>query len=86
MEPNGGVVRPLTVETYTDAPVAERLRPLDFEAFYRRSWNAVYRPLAVTLGNSDLAAEAVDEAMSRTYLRISCTLRSVLKGSTGASP
>jgi RNA polymerase sigma-70 factor (ECF subfamily) len=46
-----------------------RLRAFDFDAFYRTSWQAVYRPLAATLGDVDLAAEAVDEAMARALAR-----------------
>ena len=69
MEPSGGVVRPVIVETDTDTPAMERLRPLDFEVFYRQSWDVVYRPLAATLGDSDLAAEAIDEAMARAYAK-----------------
>jgi RNA polymerase sigma-70 factor (ECF subfamily) len=38
-----------------------------FEAFYQSSRQHVFRALALTLGNSDLAAEAVDEAMVRAY-------------------
>jgi RNA polymerase sigma-70 factor (ECF subfamily) len=55
-----------------DATVADEvavLRPAGFEAFYRSSWRAVYRPLAATIGDPDLAAEAVDEAMTRAYAR-----------------
>ncbi len=46
-----------------------QLRPDGFEAFYRVSWGLVYRPLAATLGDADLAAESVDEAMSRAFAR-----------------
>lgn len=41
----------------------------DFEIFYTDRWNEVYRTLAVTLRNSDLAREATDEAMVRAYSR-----------------
>lgn len=68
MEPSGGVVRPLIVDAIVDHRAA-RLRPTDFETFYRASWPAVYRPLAATLGDADLAAEAVDEAMARAFAR-----------------
>jgi DNA-directed RNA polymerase specialized sigma24 family protein len=40
-----------------------------FCAFYRSSRDPVARALAVTLGDPDLAAEAVDEAMARAYQR-----------------
>ncbi len=45
------------------------IAPPTFEDFYRRSWVEVYRPLAATIGDPDLAAEAVDEAMVRAYAR-----------------
>jgi len=44
------------------------VRP-DFDAFYRSSWDEIYRPLAVTLQDADLAREAVDEGMVRAYRR-----------------
>lgn len=40
-----------------------------FEAFYRRERPGLYRSLALTLGDADLAAEAVDEAMTRACQR-----------------
>lgn len=40
-----------------------------FPEFYRAHVTRVYRALAVTLGNDDLAREAVDEAMTRAYAR-----------------
>lgn len=46
-----------------------RLRPTRFEEFYRVAWEEVYRPLAATLRDADLAAEAVDEAMVRCFVR-----------------
>jgi RNA polymerase sigma-70 factor (ECF subfamily) len=46
-----------------------QLRPGGFEGFYRVSWSLVYRPLAATLGDADLAAESVDEAMARAFAR-----------------
>lgn len=42
---------------------------LDFEGFYSRERVPLYRALALTIGDSDLAAEAVDEAMVRAYQR-----------------
>ena len=39
----------------------------DFGVFYAESWDRVYRPLAVTLGDHELAREAVDEAMVRAF-------------------
>jgi hypothetical protein len=47
------------VETDTKIEPVSHVRITDFEVFYRRSWDGVYRPLAATLGDSDLAAEAV---------------------------
>lgn len=42
-------------------------QPAEFESFYRAVWNRIYRALAVTLDDPDLAREAVDEAMVRAY-------------------
>ena len=68
MELGDEVVRPLSMDTAIDHVVG-RLRPFEFEDFYRTSWLAVYRPLAATLGDADLAAESVDEAMVRAFAR-----------------
>ena len=38
-----------------------------FEVFYRAQVDRVYRALTVTLGDPQLAREATDEAMARTY-------------------
>ncbi|CAN5866151.1 RNA polymerase sigma factor [soil metagenome] len=40
-----------------------------FEAFYETNRQHIFRALALTLGNSDLAADSVDEAMVRAYQR-----------------
>lgn len=40
-----------------------------FTAFYRANSDRVYRALAVSLGNDDLARDAADEAMARAYAR-----------------
>lgn len=40
-----------------------------FDAFYRRERAPLFRALALTLGDADLAADAVDEAMARAYQR-----------------
>lgn len=40
---------------------------VDFDGFYRDSWDRVYRPLAVILRDHELARESVDEAMVRAY-------------------
>ncbi|NOY55661.1 MAG: sigma-70 family RNA polymerase sigma factor [Actinobacteria bacterium] len=43
------------------------IHPVDFGTFYRVTWERVYRPLAVTLGDHELARESVDEAMVRAF-------------------
>jgi RNA polymerase sigma factor (sigma-70 family) len=45
---------------------AEAAEP--FEAFYRAHVDRVYRALVVTLGDPQLAREATDEAMTRSYV------------------
>ena len=50
----------------TDASV-QRVREQSFEDYYRNHRERMLRALALTLGDSDLAAEATDEAMVRTY-------------------
>jgi DNA-directed RNA polymerase specialized sigma24 family protein len=45
------------------------LRPTDFEPFYLRTWDDVYRTLALVTGNLDIAREATDEAMARALQR-----------------
>lgn len=52
-----------------------RLRTTTFEAFYESAWDAVYRPVAIVLGDPALAAEAVDEAMTRAFERWSSVSR-----------
>lgn len=44
-----------------------RMKESSFEGYYRTNRQHIFRALALTLGNRDLAAEAVDEAMTRTY-------------------
>lgn len=51
----------------TTVHVGALTREADFDAFYRRERSALFRALALTLGDRDLAAEAVDEAMARAY-------------------
>ena len=46
---------------------AEVSRTAEFDAFYRRERPTLYRALALTLRDADLAAEAVDEGMVRAY-------------------
>ena len=57
----------MVVSASRDAP-AEPLVD-GFESFYRVHVDRVYRALAVTLRDDDLAREAVDEAMARAYAR-----------------
>ena len=55
----------------TEEPIAEHavgtLAPRDFEDFYRSRREQVFRGLALTLRDRDLAADATDEAMARAY-------------------
>ena len=68
LELGDGFVRPLSMDVVIE-DAAGRLRPTDFEDFYRLSWSLVYRPLAATLGDADLACESTDEAMARAFAR-----------------
>jgi RNA polymerase sigma-70 factor (ECF subfamily) len=49
--------------------VVEQTEQLAFHDFYAGSRDRVGRALAVTLGDADLAADSVDEAMARAYQR-----------------
>lgn len=49
------------------AQVGTLTKDVEFESFYRGERAPLYRALALTLGDADLAAEAVDEAMVRAY-------------------
>jgi DNA-directed RNA polymerase specialized sigma24 family protein len=42
---------------------------LDFTEFYAATRDQVVRALSLTLGDSDLAADATDEALARAYLK-----------------
>lgn len=53
----------------TPVQAGELTRSASFDDFYRLERGALYRALALTLGDRDLAAEAVDEAMVRAYQR-----------------
>ena len=44
-----------------------RMQHVSFEAFYRQNRQNLFRALALTLGDRDLAADAADEAMARAY-------------------
>lgn len=52
-----------------------RITYANFDAFYASCWDHMYRSLAVTLRDSDLAREAVDEAMVRAFQRWSTVRR-----------
>ncbi len=58
---------PLAAEAWT-AEVA-MTEPLPFVAFYRDERDRLSRALTLTLGDTHLAVEAVDEAMVRAYQR-----------------
>lgn len=53
-------------ERRIDASV-QRVREQSFEDYYRNHRERMLRALGLTLGDFDLAAEATDEAMVRTY-------------------
>lgn len=55
--------------------VVEDTERLAFHDFYVGSRDRVGRALAVTLGDTDLAADSVDEAMARAYQRWSSVSR-----------
>lgn len=58
----------LVMDTALDR-AGQQLIEVEFEAFYRNRWDEIYRTLAVTLRDPDLASEAVDEAMTRAFER-----------------
>lgn len=55
--------------TDVSTDVAGRVPFEPFEAFYRANSDRLYRALALSLSNDDLAREAADEAMVRVYAR-----------------
>lgn len=65
--------RVLTVEPSSAAVAVDRSSSSagveSFEHFYRAQADRVYRALAVTLGDADLARDATAEAMARAYAR-----------------
>jgi RNA polymerase sigma factor (sigma-70 family) len=83
MEPNeaaervSAVQQPDVVSTVDPGlyVVVEDTERLAFHDFYSGSRDRVGRALAVTLGDADLAAESVDEAMARAYQRWSSVSR-----------
>jgi RNA polymerase sigma factor (sigma-70 family) len=54
---------------HATVPHAEHEMVVSFEAFYRLTRPRVYRALALTLGSSDMALDATDEAMTRAAAR-----------------
>ena len=68
MEPGVRLMRPWDMDhVATVGSYQVRAKHQDFDAFYRSTWDDVYRPLAVTLRDPDLASEALEEAMTRAY-------------------
>jgi RNA polymerase sigma-70 factor (ECF subfamily) len=69
----------LSVERQAEPPVRHAapvpVRDDTFEAFYRVQADRVYRALAVTLADQQLAREATDEAMARAYARWDALIR-----------
>jgi RNA polymerase sigma factor (sigma-70 family) len=51
----------------TAAALTSSAEAVTFPEFYSAHVHRIYKALAVTLGNDDLAREAVDEAMTRAY-------------------
>ena len=58
--------RPMMAVDTGEMPVV-RMQHASFEAFYRQNRQHLFRALALTLGDRDLAADAADEAMARAY-------------------
>ena len=57
----------MTAEEPTAEQVTGTLAPREFEDFYRSRREQVFRGLALTLRDRDLASDATDEAMARAY-------------------
>jgi RNA polymerase sigma-70 factor (sigma-E family) len=53
----------------TERRAGDRVSSDGFEAFYRRERPGLHRALTLTLGDADLALDAVDEGMARAYQR-----------------
>jgi DNA-directed RNA polymerase specialized sigma24 family protein len=80
MEPNRGPVGvpgvdQLTAEALDDltdvpvGPLPDETAVTEFADFFRQSRAGLVRAVAVTVGDRDLAVEAVDEALARAYQR-----------------
>lgn len=52
-----------------EIPIVAPVSPLDFDAFYGPARTSVAGALIATLGDRDLAIDAVDEALARAYQR-----------------
>ncbi len=69
----GSTAEPATVEDSTVELIAvhstDGVSIIPFEDFYREQRAPIGRALALTLGDTQLASEAVDEAMARAYQR-----------------
>jgi len=57
------------LESRLDASAADEVYRREFHEFYASSRDRIGRALALTLGDADLASDAVDEAMVRAYQR-----------------
>ncbi len=57
------------MDTALPVPNADEANVVSFELFYVTNGDLIRRTLAVILGDSDLASEATDEAMTRAYER-----------------
>jgi RNA polymerase sigma-70 factor (ECF subfamily) len=83
MEPNNAAGRVPDVQAQEVAPtsapamfmVVEEVEQRSFHDFYAGSRDRIGRALAVTLGDADLAADSVDEAMARAYQKWSSVSR-----------
>jgi RNA polymerase sigma-70 factor (ECF subfamily) len=64
-----GQASPGTVEFITVESTETVIAILPFEEFYREQRAAIGRALALTLRDTQLASEAIDEAMARAYQR-----------------
>lgn len=69
MEPERPAVGVTAVEATIDAAVDVPAESTPFAAFYGARRDRIVRAMSLTLGDRDLAADAVDEAMARAYQR-----------------
>jgi RNA polymerase sigma-70 factor (ECF subfamily) len=59
----------MTTEHADEPPRPSSAKQADFEDFYRVHRHEVFRAQRATIGDSDLAGEATDEAFARAYAR-----------------